>query len=196
MHEQKILVSLVTDADFDNQTSDYEVNISMFYHAIKQVLDDNNIKYSNLHINGLDDVTRKDNVIKFNNPQIRNMRLFTDAQWNEILLGFGQHLDIRFYADPKLDANQMKQIRLDLSHGMDVTMYASTKYDFEQMMHIRKGVLDHLDISKYDNPSFNPSQMWEIMQGLKENLDVSQYANPAFSEAEMHKIRNQLKGEK
>ena len=50
MHLQQLTVSLVTDADFENRTQDYEINIMNIYNAIKQCLDDGGIKYNNLTV--------------------------------------------------------------------------------------------------------------------------------------------------
>ena len=50
MHLQQLTVSLVTDADFENRTQDYEINIMNIYNAIKQCLDDGGVKYNNLTI--------------------------------------------------------------------------------------------------------------------------------------------------
>ena len=50
MHLQQLNVSLVTDADFENRTQDYEINIMNIYNAIKQCLDDGGVKYNNLTV--------------------------------------------------------------------------------------------------------------------------------------------------
>lgn len=50
MHLQQLTVSLVTDADFENRTQDYEINIMNIYNAIKQYLDDGGVKYNNLTV--------------------------------------------------------------------------------------------------------------------------------------------------
>lgn len=50
MHLQQLTVSLVTDADFENRTQDYEINIMNIYNAIKECLDDSGIKYNNLTV--------------------------------------------------------------------------------------------------------------------------------------------------
>lgn len=50
MHLQQLTVSLVTDADFENRTQDYEINIMNIYNAIKECLDDGGVKYNNLTV--------------------------------------------------------------------------------------------------------------------------------------------------
>lgn len=50
MHLQQLTVSLVTDADFENRTQDYEINIMNIYNAIKECLDDSGVKYNNLTV--------------------------------------------------------------------------------------------------------------------------------------------------
>lgn len=50
MHLQQLTVSLVTDADFENRTQDYEINIMHIYNAIKECLDEGGIKYNNLTV--------------------------------------------------------------------------------------------------------------------------------------------------
>ena len=50
MHLQQLNVSLVTDADFENRTQDYEINIMNIYNSIKQCLDEGGDKYNNLTV--------------------------------------------------------------------------------------------------------------------------------------------------
>ena len=50
MHLQQLNVSLVTDADFENRTQDYEINIINIYNSIKQCLDESGVKYNNLTV--------------------------------------------------------------------------------------------------------------------------------------------------
>ena len=50
MHLQQLNVSLVTDADFENRTQDYEINIMNIYNSIKQCLDEGGVKYKNLTV--------------------------------------------------------------------------------------------------------------------------------------------------
>ena len=50
MHLQQLSVSLVTDADFENRTQDYEINIMNIYNAIKECLDNGGVKYDNLTV--------------------------------------------------------------------------------------------------------------------------------------------------
>ena len=50
MHLQQLTVSLITDADFENRTQDYEINITNIYNLIKQCLDEGGVKYNNLTV--------------------------------------------------------------------------------------------------------------------------------------------------
>ena len=50
MHLQQLTVSLITDADFENRTQDYEINITNIYNSIKQCLDECGVKYNNLTV--------------------------------------------------------------------------------------------------------------------------------------------------
>ena len=50
MHLQQLNVSLVPDADFENRTQDYEINIMNIYNSIKQWLDEGGVKYNNLTV--------------------------------------------------------------------------------------------------------------------------------------------------
>ena len=50
MHLQQLTVSLITDADFENRTQDYEINITNIYNSIKQCLDEGGVKYNNLTV--------------------------------------------------------------------------------------------------------------------------------------------------
>ena len=55
MHLQQLNVSLVTDADFENRTQDYEINIMNIYNSIKQCLDEGGVKCNHLTV----DMSRK-----------------------------------------------------------------------------------------------------------------------------------------
>ena len=61
MHLQQLTVSLITDADFENRTQDYEINIMNIYNAIKQCLVDGGVKYNNLIVG----MSRKDYIELF-----------------------------------------------------------------------------------------------------------------------------------
>ena len=50
MHLQQLTVSLITDADFENRTQDYETNITNIYNSIKKCLDEGGVKYNNLTV--------------------------------------------------------------------------------------------------------------------------------------------------
>ena len=50
MHLQQLTVSLITNADFENRTQDYEINITNLYNAIKNCLDESGVKYTDLTI--------------------------------------------------------------------------------------------------------------------------------------------------
>ena len=50
MHLQQLTVSLITDADFENRTQEYEINIMNIYNSIKQCLDEGGVKYNNLTV--------------------------------------------------------------------------------------------------------------------------------------------------
>ena len=50
MHLQQLNVSLVTDADFENRTQEYGINIRNIYKWIKQCVDEGGVKYNNLTV--------------------------------------------------------------------------------------------------------------------------------------------------
>ena len=50
MHLQQLTVSLIPDADFENRTQDYEINITNLYNSIKPCVDEGGVKYNNLTV--------------------------------------------------------------------------------------------------------------------------------------------------
>lgn len=54
------------------------------------------------------------------NKQKYNISDFNDEQLKEIYMGKLQHLDTDCYYNPKLSAEQMREIRLGLEEGLDI----------------------------------------------------------------------------
>ena len=89
----------------------------------------------------------------------------------------------------QFNALQKGQILDGLQADLDVSWYANPKFDWQQMRDIKWGLEKKLDVSIYANPEFNWSQMDEIRIGLYHEVDVSIYAKPEIDYWKMKKIR-------
>ncbi len=146
--------------------------------------------------------------------KIFNEHDFSWSQKLEIIRGFEAFWTIgnegvKIYADPKLDWQQMREIRLDLTEiynntpiprdfdhlddnfGLDLSSYIKPEYSEEE---INKHIIHERlceekaekILSKYN---FRWYQQVEILKGIDENVDVSLYAIPIFNESQMREIR-------
>lgn len=132
---------------------------------------------------------------------------FSWSQKLEIIKGCKQaFLIAELYANPKLDFQQMKEIRLEWTekyyklHAMDfedevididLNSYIKSQYtkeDIEKHIAHEKTCEEKAKdiLSKYN---FGFYQKIEILEGIDKNLDISQYANPQFEWYHMEEIR-------
>ena len=110
---------------------------------------------------------------------------FDIAQITQVIYGLSDGLsksEVKMYANPNFDQDQMCLIRDGIKQGLDVSIYAKPEFASSQMYQIRKGLEEGLDVSLYTNPKFDYYQMNIIREGLEEGLDVSIYANPKFND--------------
>lgn len=141
-----------------------------------------------------------------------------DYSWSqklEIIRGFevfGMG-GVKIYADPKLDWQQMKKIRLDLTEiynkmpiprdfdnfddnwGLDLNSYIKPEYLEEEIKkHIRHERQCEKKAEKLlSKHNFRWFQKVEILEGIDNNIDVFVYAKPAFDCHQMQEIRLGLK---
>lgn len=153
-------------------------------------------------------------------PQYAEFAIMEDSeymkeQYQEILLGKEEGLDVSLYSNPELNWLQMEQIRMGLKDKVDVSAYADPSYSFETMKQIRlsiyssndltsyleRGFIDdeleqirlaleeELPIDKWLTDDMYVQQIYEIRIGLYEGLDVSVYANSKYNWMQMQEIR-------
>lgn len=141
---------------------------------------------------------------------------YDKEQFRQIRLGEKHHVDITKYWDIRLQAEQMKELRLMLEQGVDIEKeeYASpevsvqqlqelrklqergytTNYEWkvmnaEQMREIRLGMEKGVDTKQYSWPAYDAEQMKQLRLGLEKGFDITNYKNPHFSAEQMYNLR-------
>lgn len=142
------------------------------------------------------------------NKKLPNAPEYDLKQMRAIKLGLKHELnidEIKLYADPKYDGDQMREILYGILYARNkflnieqVKAYADSKYDWKQMREIRDGFLRKFttdEMKLYIDPKFSWEQMHEILCGILvvkkygDNMEkVKLYADPKFSAEQMHEI--------
>lgn len=122
---------------------------------------------------------------------------FDWRQLKEIRLGKQLKLDVSLYADPRIDASEMRARREALEKQINIAPYLQNgeHFDKAQIREIRRGAVARLPVSVYAKPAFSAPQMREIRSGLQQGLDlniVRQYANPSLSWEQMREAYQRL----
>lgn len=122
---------------------------------------------------------------------------FDWRQLKEIRLGKQLKLDTSLYADPRIDASEMRARREALEKQINIAPYLQNgeHFDKAQIREIRRGVVARLPVSVYAKPAFSAPQMREIRSGLQQGLDldvVRQYADPNLSWEKMREVYQRL----
>ena len=78
-----------------------------------------------------------DNLIKSN-----WFNQFNALQKGQILDGLQADLDVSWYANPKFDWQQMRDIKWGLEKKLDVSKYANPKNNWKKMLKIKKSLLN------------------------------------------------------
>ena len=126
------------------------------------------------------------------------------------MLGIELNLDVRKYADPRLNAKQMEIIRLGLSKKLNVDKLLTIKPRVPPTGRIRVGqeFLDNssaflrelcgsnratpnsVDYQHFvDSNKFDNMQLYQIKLGLDSKVDVKVYAKPIYTWKQMQYIR-------
>lgn len=140
---------------------------------------------------------------------------YMKEQYQEILLGKEEGLDVTLYSNPELNWLQMEQIRMGIKDKVDVSAYADPSYSYDTMKQIRlsfyssnnldsyleRGFVDGeleqirlaleegLPIDTWLTDDMYMQQIYEIRIGLYEGLDVSVYASSQYNWMQMEEIR-------
>jgi hypothetical protein len=103
--------------------------------------------------------------------------------------------EVKTYAKPEFNADQMYQIRCGLSIGFDVSIYAKPEFEASQMQQIKCGLRNGVDVSIYAKPEFDYKQMYQILDGFECGLDIEDvklYAKPEFNADKMKEMKEDL----
>lgn len=119
----------------------------------------------------------------------RNKENYNNKQWEEVLLGSEQGIEVSKYAYPYYHASQMKQIRLGLLSGIDITLYNDKLNHSKVMKYIRLAQEENLPIKQYLNERLNYKQLEQIYLGLQNGQDVSKYYKAEYNEWKMMEVR-------
>ncbi len=140
---------------------------------------------------------------------------YMKEQYQEILLGKEEGLDVSLYSNPELNWLQMEQIRMGIKDKVDVSAYADPSYSYETMKQIRLSIYSSCDLRPYLERGFVDDeleqirlaledglaidswltddmyvqQIYEIRIGLYEGLNVAVYANSQYNWMQMKEIR-------
>ncbi|BAG09096.1 hypothetical protein [Finegoldia magna] len=91
------------------------------------------------------------------------------------------------------DYEQLLEIHEGLKNDVDVRLYANPKLNWSRMKIIRKTLEDYdIDVSKYVEANFTENEIDEIVEGLESGIDVSAYADNRLHYEEMREIREKL----
>lgn len=100
---------------------------------------------------------------------------FSTEQWDEIVEGQRENVDVSIYAHPEYLAIQMRQIRLGLSQGLLVAYYAKPDFDWFQMEEIRLGLAHGVNVSSYAKPEISYAVMRQLRLGLEQGIDLASF---------------------
>lgn len=126
---------------------------------------------------------------KFSGEFVHNKENYNNKQWEEILLGIEQGLEVSIYAYSYYHASQMKQIRLGLLSGIDITLYNDKLNHSKVMKYIRLAQEEKLPIKQYLHEKLNYKQLEQIYLGLQSRQDVSKYYKVEYNEWKMMEVR-------
>jgi hypothetical protein len=123
-------------------------------------------------------------------------KAFNDEQISVIDRCARKGLDYKPLADPKYQANQMKEILSGIEHRVDITRYLDEKFEAEQMRQIRIGLeyekKNHLKpgavINFFADYNYSGSQMEAIRLAYCNNLSIKDIKNPDLSPSQMQSI--------
>lgn len=118
--------------------------------------------------------------------------MFNKDQIKELKLGKQNGVDIKVYANNKLEAGQMRIIREALEEGLNAELFADPGYSITAMRLLRADMKYGIDVRYYMNPDFSAEQLMELSVGYISGVDISKYADPKNPPEEMAEIRVRL----
>ena len=117
---------------------------------------------------------------------------FTEAQIKELHLGKTHGVNFKLYANPKLSAEQMAEVRKALEDGVDPSSYTDPSFDVKSMKAYRIQQKYGVDINEFVNPEYNHLQIIELSTAYISGVDVRKLADPKKTADDMAKERVEL----
>lgn len=114
---------------------------------------------------------------------------YMTEQYQEILLGKEEGLDISLYSNPELNWLQMEQIRMGIKDKVDVSAYADPSYSYETMKQIRLSFYSSTDLSPYLSRGFVDDELEQIRLALEEGLPINDWLTDDMYVQQIHEIR-------
>ncbi len=110
-------------------------------------------------------------------------------QYQEILLGKEDGLDVSLYSNPEFNYLQMEQIRVGIKDKVDVSSYADPTYTYETMKQIRLSSYSSIDLKPYLERGFVDDELEEIRLALEEGLLIDAWLTDDMYVQQIHEIR-------
>lgn len=115
--------------------------------------------------------------------------IYTPEQLEQLRKGKQHGVQIKIYADPKLNYRQMMALRQGLEKGLNVRPYAHPDYSYDVMQFYNLRLSFKRDIKPYLNSKYNLQQLAELALASEEGLDISQMADPELPVIKMAERR-------
>ena len=122
--------------------------------------------------------------------------ILSEKQMEMIIIGLEKDLDVSFYADPKFNLVQMREIKNLLEYNkvkntnLDVSKIAKARYSANQMYEIKAGLVNKIDTTIYENPELDSDQMQLIRIALEKGLDITIFKKDGYPIEEMRNFLN------
>ena len=125
--------------------------------------------------------------------------LFTPEQIKQIKLGIQNNVNVALYANPEIDWQKMKVVRLAMQNGFNVKYLVEPDYiipcSLEAIMYMSVILFEGIDVRPFLNPKYTMQQLSELHAGYVSFLDINQFADPNLSVQQMYEIRMRLDAE-
>lgn len=115
--------------------------------------------------------------------------IYTPEQIEQLRKGKKRGVQIKIYADPKLNYKQMMALRQGLEKGYNVRPYAHVEYTYDVMQFYNLQQKFKRDIKPFLNSRYNLQQLAELALASEEGLDISKMADPELSATKMAERR-------
>lgn len=119
-------------------------------------------------------------------------KIYTEDQIKQLADGKRTGVDIRVYANPKLSAPQMAEIKKGLQRKVESGLFASPEFSVESMAAYRIEMEGGVEVRNFINPEYTADQIFELGTAVSHGVDIKTLADPKKSANDMAKERIEL----